>query len=914
MRRVPTGSKPLSVDVADAGGTVVDLPERLVEGLRRYGIAAALVALDDIVRTSADAVVLRGDAPGVLAILRALRDDGTHPDTPVLLLGTPEGTGPFDEGPGFGAQHVLPKHSSVSRIAEALHVIVGREPRPDVPDVRAEHTMQLGRGGADWRTHTGLRRSDPPGPPAAGAEPPEVVSEIIRQPERSAVFLQGVSDAEANEPPTREPRPRLRSVPPPSDSGAPGLRSVPPEAPLGSSSDAPFDSTIEPALEQSVVAPRPLPSGPTGPLPSPSGSKPPSGNLPSSGSTPLGTGSGSVSLSSSASLALAPTGSRPAGPASVPPSSSSGSIVTPGSSIGTSSVPSTSQLFVVASISDELRAVLYEADRRVFPDRPPIDVSIPRGEEAARDLVPDEFVEGFSLALDEADRSELELTFVGTSKGEERRSSDAPASSPPPPSERPRSSPPPAWSAPPAELAPNPDASEPSGFPILPGEGAPELDDEGRPKTSPGTPTSLSRRPLASADTRSVADGPALRPRLGEASERPRAPDVRADSRSPDPRALDLRAPDARVEFRELRAPRDVERGELSAHAALGLVARLALGGDDARITLTLAAGPLTLTLMRGEWVDATGEAFATLRRPRLHQTLEASFGRGRATELVRSTPTFAVERASRIADEEALIEALLDAAGPYTIEPAPTDRAADVPPARRTRHPLAATLLELGQRLSDERAERVMDSLAGAPSTTAAAASRLARLAQLEIARGPLLERLLESLDAPRELAWLVLTETARGPASVAQLVAAAPDEPGLLGALVVLVAVGALSLRRAESTGSLAHTDLDVRAEQALASLRDRARHADYFTLLGLPRDADGAQVTEAHRRLRRELLAWPLGDLGLVHLEADRLRALAALDEALEVLGSDRLRARYAHGLTLVAQREGRRDLLA
>ncbi len=68
----------------------------------------------------------------------------------------------------------------------------------------------------------------------------------------------------------------------------------------------------------------------------------------------------------------------------------------------------------------------------------------------------------------------------------------------------------------------------------------------------------------------------------------------------------------------------------------------------------------------------------------------------------------------------------------------------------------------------------------------------------------------------------------------------------------------------------------------------------------MLGIARDADGSAVVEAHYRLRTELLAWPLADLGLARLEADRMRILAALDDAADVLADARLRRRYARGL--------------
>ena len=91
-----------------------------------------------------------------------------------------------------------------------------------------------------------------------------------------------------------------------------------------------------------------------------------------------------------------------------------------------------------------------------------------------------------------------------------------------------------------------------------------------------------------------------------------------------------------------------------------------------------------------------------------------------------------------------------------------------------------------------------------------------------------------------------------------------------------------------------------LDVQAEQAIRLMRDRADRADYFQILGLARDCEGHAVDEALARLTRELLAWPLADLGLSRLEPDRLRILSTLREAHEVLTETRHRRVYSSAL--------------
>lgn len=742
---------PLRVEIGDAGGTVVGMPQRVAEALGKLGIDARVVPLEAVVATRADAVVLRGDVPGVLSIIRSLRDDGACPDTPILLLGTPEGTGPFEEGPGFGAEHVLPKDASAARIADALRRITGRvEPPLAAEERRVEHTLELSKAG-EWRTHDGAVGL-PPERPSTPAEEPPAISEIVPAPELSAVF-----DSDA-----REPRRRAGSQPD--------------------------------ASRYESVAP--------------------------------GTGSGI-------------------------------------SSPGTGSVPGTSQIFVAASISDELRKVLYDADRRVFPDRPPIDVSLPRGEDAARDLVPDEFIEALSLALDEPERADLELTFVGAvprpevgslARGDASRNESARAEA--------RND----------DLAPDGRAHDgrahggrtPSGR-AEPAQEAPDLPEEPpRPRTHPGTPTSMSRRP-GEAETRSSAADPRSAPR----------PHLRED-------VLRASQPPASL------LPE--ERGELTPLGAWALLGQLALGRLDASVSLRVEGKPVVLSLVRGELVGASGEGWTELRRRALHRALEASLGTGRAVEASRGEPTFAYERASRLADEAALGEVLAHAEGSFAIDARPGDVA-----PRLTQRSLAPTLFDLARRLGPDRVLAVL--LGGVEEPTA---SRFERLARVVVRRHPTLERVLDALEAPRELAWLVRGTTATQPVSLAELVASAPDEPGLVGAVLCIAQLGGLVLEVGPPVESLAHTDLDARAEKAILALRERADRADYFAVLGIGRDADGAAVVEAHYRLRGELLAWPLADLGLAHLEPDRTRILATLDEAAEVLSDPRLRVRYARGL--------------
>ena len=55
--------------------------------LRGAGFEVVLGTLEQVPSAVCDVLVIAGDAPGALAALRALRDDGPHPDTKEHLAG-----------------------------------------------------------------------------------------------------------------------------------------------------------------------------------------------------------------------------------------------------------------------------------------------------------------------------------------------------------------------------------------------------------------------------------------------------------------------------------------------------------------------------------------------------------------------------------------------------------------------------------------------------------------------------------------------------------------------------------------------------------------------------------------------------------------------------------------------------------
>lgn len=70
---------------------------------------------------------------------------------------------------------------------------------------------------------------------------------------------------------------------------------------------------------------------------------------------------------------------------------------------------------VTVEFSPSIHALLREADRRVFPNEPALDLRFPGGDEPAEVLVPDDLIAEVSMPLDVPDADPLDaFTFVGT--------------------------------------------------------------------------------------------------------------------------------------------------------------------------------------------------------------------------------------------------------------------------------------------------------------------------------------------------------------------------------------------------------------------------------------------------------------------------------------------------------------------
>jgi hypothetical protein len=243
--------------------------------LRGAGFEVVLGTLEQVPSAVCDVLVIAGDAPGALAALRALRDDGPYPDTKVVLIGAPVGSSLPAAGPAFGADWALDR-------AQAAEGVVGAVQR-----VARSRELGEGRGGLRERTLDLSGERSRLLPPLEEREPSSGEIEILRAPS---------SERSASSP-------------------------APAPEPEGSSVEIAFDAAISPAL----------------------------------------------------------------------------------------------------------RALLHDADRRVFPHLPPVEPGLPRGEARARELAPEDLVLGPIEPGDEplADS----LTFVGgaaePARAEPRRSDAA---------------------------------------------------------------------------------------------------------------------------------------------------------------------------------------------------------------------------------------------------------------------------------------------------------------------------------------------------------------------------------------------------------------------------------------------------------------------------------------------------------
>ena len=148
----------------------------------------------------------------------------------------------------------------------------------------------------------------------------------------------------------------------------------------------------------------------------------------------------------------------------------------------------------------------------------------------------------------------------------------------------------------------------------------------------------------------------------------------------------------------------------------------------------------------------------------------------------------------------------------------------------------------------------------------------------------------------SPRESAWVEGFE-ATGGTLEALLLGAGVRQEAALSLLAALEVLGAVEFLPPELR---APSSLGVRELERLAAKRAEVASADYFQVLGLPRDAGTGEVLRAWETLRAEFE--PLKYVGHpdVGLTRDAQEVCAVLDEAMKALRDDRLRAAYARYL--------------
>lgn len=490
-----------------------------------------------------------------------------------------------------------------------------------------------------------------------------------------------------------------------------------------------------------------------------------------------------------------------------------------------------------AALSPWLHELLRAADRRVFPDRPPLALHLPAADEPPASLVPPELLEARAFHIDEpvVDDPIDAFTYVG-----------GPAVPP---------------------------AIHGSGADEEPSSSSSEVPRESR-KTSPEIPARRGAPEREPTPTGAQSTTGAVH----RAAPSPAAPlEIETVEWPVDDTVLGRSSPDG------------TRRGALGRGGALRLLWRVAQLGLDGTLELERDGAPaVRMTFLAGE-LRALDGSVASL-------ALEALRRRGRATEAPAdeagaeavlnrrvadgSLARFERDRLLREAREELLRELVRAPRASFTLR-----RLDDTEPGRtlsRTRvlaRPLRASLVEAARTALG--AAEVRELLGPAP---------------VALGLGPRREAGLAAAELPFELVELLVRMEGR---SLDDLLAAAPTEPGLAGALFALVAGDALV-----PTAPPEDAAPPPEARDAVRGLVDAAAEladdGDYFAILGVARDARDGALERAYEARRSELSALPLSLLGLSALEERRASALDALEEAFRALSDPRRRAAYAAAL--------------
>ena len=386
-----------------------------------------------------------------------------------------------------------------------------------------------------------------------------------------------------------------------------------------------------------------------------------------------------------------------------------------------------------ADLSPRLRRLILDADRRVFPASPPLDLRFAAGDETPDELVPDELLEVIPVAAEPAFEDPLDaFTYVGP--------------------------------VPEHSLTP------------LPG-GAP---DPNRAWLSAGSEPAISVRAELSSR------GSIEPPEIAEVSEvKPAMPqrDATAVSRSSETQD--------EIGFGERTRGGRGRRGELGEADALRLLWRAIETGEDVRVTLELEGLPqLRIRIARDDLCAFDGpvatRVLGFLRaRGRAPHELEAATEESAQVALDAlvdrgALGRFELDRLARRAREELLYDAVASTGGSFDLRPAGTDALVQT---RLLARPLATVLVEgARRRLTAARVRRLLGHGALSVSLTPLAHTRFERgglepelVALLERSEGGSLDQVLDAAPAEEGVPGAVYAMVAAGALRLAPSDAAA-------------------------------------------------------------------------------------------------------------------------------------------
>jgi DNA-binding response OmpR family regulator len=513
----------------------------------------------------------------------------------------------------------------------------------------------------------------------------------------------------------------------------------------------------------------------------------------------------------------------------------------------------------LASVSDRLRGLLLSADRRAFPTRPSIDMSLPGGDESAAELLPKELFEHDELLVDvlaiEEDSIDA-FTFVG------------------------------------GPVLPEGDADANVEDAI---ERTPVTSPKSSPPTAPNRPSKLTAR-RASGDERfddvpprqPTELGPRSRGESWDATNAPNHTGVHESVlRPPDsdsPRREDEDWPSEDSVLGQLLDAESNYRGTIAEGGLLRVLFRATTLRRDARLVISIHGIETTLTLRDGELVLIEGDVAVRAARSlaRRGANVPRSEGENAAKHALEQAVQRGVlsrlehERALREAREQLLVESIRAPNASFTVE-----------------------------RWDAERKPRVGVLPLGVPFRAA-----LAEAARRAVSRAQLMQSVSGDFGFERtthfdevaaegwirpEMASLI---AAHENVSVSRLLDEAQSEPGVPGLLSALVSAGAL---RIVPVASRARED--DRAPHARRMIEEAfllSEDADYFRILSVSREASETELAEAYRARATELESIDLETLGLAMLEPTRRVVLDAMAEAHRVLRNPRWRDAYTNAL--------------